>query len=640
MRIHSVRLENFRAIKNCEMPMDPHTVIIGSNNAGKSTFLKALDLFFDSAPKVARDDFHQHQVKSPISISVMFGELTPEERDLFSSNLIKDKLQITRELIFENPKESGTFFVHALANPDFTEVRNDQSKTSKKAKYNALREQERYRSLPTVSSADDIDGHFEAWERDNESELKLIKLATFRGFKNVAVGQLKKKTEFVLVPAVRDAAQDAGAAKGAPAKQLVDTIARQTIENREDYKAFISNANAEIRRLTDPNQVEALGEISQALSDSLKRFYTDAELIASWEPLEQIPISLPSSKIDVKNAGHTSPVEFVGHGLQRAIIITILDFLSRQKSGSASGEFEEAQSDLIIGIEEPEIYQHPTKQRHIARVLASLAEAYNKETGIRLQIISVTHSPLFVNLPRFSEVRIMRRHQQSPELVLSQLTLSECSKDFADLKGATSPLRDDAFAAKLHIFDADISEGFFATKVVLVEGVSDRAILEAAYKQRRRSPIEEGIAIISCEGKKKLHLPAYIFHRLGIPTFVLLDNDQTKYVKKTQKEIDSEIQYNRLIQKICGVSDSEITDWPCVCEARFSAWDGNLEEYLKGCAAEKYESARAKVMRYFDVSGDDCVKSPTVASALLTHLLADKVLFTKLDQVIDGIDAL
>lgn len=639
MRIHSLRVENFRAISLADIQFEAHTVVIGSNNAGKSTFLKALELFFDSAPKVSIDDFHQHKSDDPISVSVTFGDLTPEERDLFSNNLVDGQLHITRELIFGNPKESGTFFVHALANPDFTEVRNDSAKASKRQKYNSLRELEKYRSLPTVTNADDIDELLESWERDHASELTLTKLATFRGFKNVAIGQLKKKTDFVLVPAVRDASQDAGASKSAPAKQLVDTIARQTIENKEDYKAFIASANSEIRRLTDPTQVTALSEISQTLSESLRRFYSDAELVASWEPLAEIPIPFPSSKIDVKNAGHTSPVEFVGHGLQRAIIITILDFLARQKSGSASGEFDEAQSDLIIGIEEPEIYQHPTKQRHIARVLTSLSETFNKQTGIRLQVICVTHSPLFVNLPRFNEVRILRRSlvEEQSELVLSHLTLGECSKALASFVGSQAPLSDESFAAKLHIFDADMSEGFFANKVVLVEGVSDRAILEAAYLQKGRSPVEEGIAIICCEGKKKLDKPAYIFHRLQIPTFVLMDNDKSSI--KTDQEA-SEIRYNRLIQMICDVPVEEITDWPTTCTRRFSAWDGNLESYLKDQASEKYNNARNQVMSYYDVTGEDCVKSPMVASSLLTHLLNDGVFFPEIDQVIAAIDSL
>lgn len=32
-----------------------------------------------------------------------------------------------------------------------------------------------------------------------------------------------------------------------------------------------------------------------------------------------------------------------------------------------------AEPDLILAIEEPELYQHPTKQRHFARVLDALS---------------------------------------------------------------------------------------------------------------------------------------------------------------------------------------------------------------------------------------------------------------------------
>lgn len=637
MRIHSVRLENFRAIKNCEMPMDPHTVIIGSNNGGKSTFLKGLELFFDNAPKVTVDDFHGRNTQEAISISVVFGDLTPEEQERFATNLMDGKLQITRELLYGSPRESGQFFVHRLANPDFNECRNEQAKTPKRDLYKALRENPKYVSLPAVSSADDINQKLEEWEAQNPSCLELMKLSTFRGAKNVAIGELKKKTDFVFVPAVREAANELGNQKNSPAKQLIDNLARQTIENDSDYQKFILDANKKIKNLTDPTQVGALGEISIELSRSLQQFYQDAELVATWDPLDQIPISFPSSKIDVKSAGHPSPVEFVGHGLQRAVIITILDFLARRKA-SDNGEFSEPQSDLIIGFEEPDIYQHPTKQRHFAKVLQKLAEGFNNRTGIRLQIISVTHSPLFVSLPRFGEVRILKRHPERPsETTLSQVTLKECSEALAAYAGAVSPWRVDTIAAKLHIFSSELCEGFFANKVVLVEGASDRAFLEAAYMQKERSPIEEGISILSCEGKTNIVTPAFIFDRLKIPTYVVIDNDSNH---KGTKDEEKSVRFNRMLQKICGIDDRNIVDWPVCCEARFASWDQDMEHYLKLKSQGKYDEAVRKAKKYYELTDKSSIKLPAIASTVLTHLFAEKVLFPELDDLINAIDKL
>ena len=47
MKIQSVRIKNFRALKDVTIPFDSVTTFIGPNGAGKSTVLRALDWFFN-----------------------------------------------------------------------------------------------------------------------------------------------------------------------------------------------------------------------------------------------------------------------------------------------------------------------------------------------------------------------------------------------------------------------------------------------------------------------------------------------------------------------------------------------------------------------------------------------------------------
>ncbi|HAT2412214.1 TPA: ATP-binding protein, partial [Citrobacter freundii] len=50
MKIQSVRIKNFRALKDVTIPFDSVTTFIGPNGAGKSTVLRALDWFFNGKP--------------------------------------------------------------------------------------------------------------------------------------------------------------------------------------------------------------------------------------------------------------------------------------------------------------------------------------------------------------------------------------------------------------------------------------------------------------------------------------------------------------------------------------------------------------------------------------------------------------
>ena len=285
MRIRRVEIENFRALRNANLTFTDTTALIGENNSGKSTFLIALDLFFSNSPDVTKNDFSDGEVEDPINITVHFGDLTPYDRKEFESNLIDGALIITRQIRLAGSSESGKYFVSARVNPDFSECRNEQGKTKKRELYAALRK--KYgepEDLPPAKNADEIDGFLEAWEDAHPETLKLEKVAGFKGWKNVAVGKLKEKTDYIFIRAVQDATKDIQESKSSPVKTLINTIAKQTIENNRDYQAFMQEANKKIFEYTNPENVPALAEISSELTGILKNYYKDSEIIANWTP--------------------------------------------------------------------------------------------------------------------------------------------------------------------------------------------------------------------------------------------------------------------------------------------------------------------------------------------------------------------
>jgi len=59
MKIHSLKIEGFRRIENSEIYFGDATYLIGENNVGKSTVLKALELVLQPAQSVSSTDFQQ-----------------------------------------------------------------------------------------------------------------------------------------------------------------------------------------------------------------------------------------------------------------------------------------------------------------------------------------------------------------------------------------------------------------------------------------------------------------------------------------------------------------------------------------------------------------------------------------------------
>ena len=76
MKISSIKLKNFRSYKDeVEIKFNDFTALIGKNDAGKSTVLEALDIFFNDA-KIDKDDINiENGENTEIIISVCFTDL-------------------------------------------------------------------------------------------------------------------------------------------------------------------------------------------------------------------------------------------------------------------------------------------------------------------------------------------------------------------------------------------------------------------------------------------------------------------------------------------------------------------------------------------------------------------------------------
>lgn len=75
MSIRTLRIEHFRSISKLEITLGHINALVGRNNAGKSNIMRALSIIlgetWPSRPFTEKD-FHRHDTKVPISITVMF----------------------------------------------------------------------------------------------------------------------------------------------------------------------------------------------------------------------------------------------------------------------------------------------------------------------------------------------------------------------------------------------------------------------------------------------------------------------------------------------------------------------------------------------------------------------------------------
>lgn len=539
MRLSHIRVSNFRSLRQLSVDVGAHTALIGGNGAGKSSILKALEKFYSTTRMLDADDYYGRDQTVPVEIELTFDQLGPSAAEHFESRVRDGRLVVTR--VFDNGPSSGRYFGSVPQNPDFGEIRAQTTATPKRDAYRDLREQNpAYAGLPVAASAAAVDAALLEWEAAHQDQLVLCRDdGQFFGFQNASRGALQRFTTFVFVPAVREAGVDAADGKTSAIGRLVELIVRGAILQRADIQAFKEEMTQRYQELVAPENMPELGELANVLTTDIKDLYQDAAVGLAWRAVEDFPVPLPLADVSLSDDGFGGPVDRQGHGLQRAFVITLLQHLAKTstvaqpptETGTEGGLSAPPDApNLILAIEEPELYQHPTKQRHFADVLRRLSEGALPGQDGATQVIFASHSPMFVSMSRPDEIRLVRRTNceegEFKQCEMRALNLETVAERLGSAWGKPPGTYTRAtLLPRLHILGVELAEGFFANGVVLVEGRSDKAALAAVARLLGVSFEAAGIAILSAEGKDNIDRPLLIFRELGIPAFVVWDCD-------------------------------------------------------------------------------------------------------------------
>jgi hypothetical protein len=531
---------------------------VGANGSGKSTFLRALDLFYTPHAKYSEEDFYNRDTSEPIVITVTFTDLTEQEKQLFASHVNGGTMTVEKELAWPPGRGSQKYFGLTLRCPDFQQVRTADRVPDKRAAYQTLVNSGRFPELPSLpgnASAERIEQALQEWENAHPETLQWVRdEGQFFGFKEIGQAHLERYTRFLYVPAVRDASEDATEGKGSVISELMDLVVRSTLAQRDDVRKLREDTQKRYEEIMNPSQLTELQTLAGRMTETLNTFAPNAKIQLNWLPGEAIEIPMPKADVKVVEDGYPSAVERTGHGVQRAFILTALQHLAlAQATETRENEaIQQHPSDapmssvppegnastptlpnLILGIEEPELYQHPSRQRHLARVLLQLATGGIKGVAQSAQIIYTTHSPLLVDLQRFHQIRLLRKEKvedgKPKQTKVFQATIEQVTRVIEKADGVKENYSTGGVKARLQaLMTPWTNEGFFANIVVLVEGEDDRAAILGMAKAMGYEFESMDIAVIPCMGKKNLHKAAAIFMALKIPTYVVWDSDEEK----------------------------------------------------------------------------------------------------------------
>jgi predicted ATP-dependent endonuclease of OLD family len=317
-------------------------------------------------------------------------------------------------------------------------------------------------------------------------------------------------------------------------------------------------------------------------------------------------------------------VDRTGHGLQRAFLLTLLQHLTmaqattkdtegtqdvKPKEGAIAGL-----PNLVLAIEEPELYQHPNRQRHLAFILMRLASGAVPGVAKRTQVIYATHSPFFVGIDRVDQIRLLRKvpgDKMAPKITrIISTSMEHAAEILWKANGATGPkYTPETLRARLQaVMTPWMSEGFFADTVVLVEGEDDRAAILGAASRRGVNLDSVGISGLPCGGKTNMDRPAVIFGELGIRVYLVWDSDRGDPKAKAEDN-----------QRLLRLMGAFVEDWPSGVYERFACFEVNLEETLKAELGEaNYEAWLSQAETEFAIPKRKHVtKNPAAVAGIL-----------------------
>jgi len=656
---------------NCEKL----TALVGANGSGKSSFLYAIGLFYSTSPKLEKEDYYREDVSKEIIIAITFKDLD-NGKEIFCNYIQGEKLKVERIFNYNNGKITAKYYGFGLRNPEFKGIRNllAEKGQSKKAKevYESLLSESKYKSLPSWTTIKNAHIELKKWEEENSHNCTIEQDdGQFFGFNEVAEGYLGRHTKFLFIPAVKDASEEAAENRGSIITSLMDLVVRSVLAKKEAVKAFNDKTQKEYREIMDPSKLPEIRTLETQMSNTLETFVPGAKVSLDWVDLEQIVIPMPKVIVKLIEDGYKTDVARTGHGLQRAFILTMLQHLALaqtkvsilENKEDAEQSAEEMQDtgkkeenslpNLVLAIEEPELFQHPNRQRHIAGILMQLARGNIPGVANKTQIIYCTHSPLFVGIDRIEQIRLLRKIDNgkdkedtaNPKITkIFSTSLNEIAGSIWEAEGkpGTEYTGQTLLPRIQTIMTPWMNEGFFADVAILVEGEDDRAAILGIAIAKGLELEGNGFSVIPCAGKTNINRPYLIFHKLGIPVYIIWDGDydgkgETRGIcEKCGKHLDSKqdpMENHRLL----ALMNKKEEDWPEHIEENFACFKTNLETTLRTeIGIEAFEKYLHDYQLKFGITKrKHAIKNPNIISEIIKNAKEDGHNITSLDSIID-----
>ncbi|MBA7676664.1 hypothetical protein ES703_84908 [subsurface metagenome] len=535
MKIRKLTIYNWRSIHELYLSAEDLMIFIVQNNHGKSNILSAILFFFG---EISLDVLDFHRDREDLFVEVLFGELDDGDRTTFkkyvtTKNNILVRKEATKDCVFtyrgyvEVPEEDW------LREENISNyIKREDAKTLPLAEL-----------LPDSGriTKDVFRQAQEKYIKQNREVLKFsydLEAGPFLGVKNVAKGIFG---DVYFVPSVKKAEDDLSTKGRSIFNALYERVINKMSEANQEFRGAKEKIALLMRVLNRTNE-DGTENIARPIELSSLEESINIE-IENWNATIDVDIIPPDindifkvGTKDWENDGIRTDVGRKGQGLQRALIFALVRSLAklmRQEREEADGAESAAQGfssrqasrSWYFILEEPELYLHPQAQRELFDSLVKLSSGES-------QVLLCTHSSSFINLKWYHSICVVRKNS-----IEEGTTVLQCTEELFPKR------KDKDLFNMTYWINPDRGELFFAKKVVLVEGPTDKTVLPQLAT--KLGIFRHEYTIVDCGSKDAIPNYLRLLNRFKIPYVVVYDKDH-----QTGKLPDAILSADKSSQKI------------------------------------------------------------------------------------------
>ncbi|MDO8742761.1 MAG: AAA family ATPase [bacterium] len=531
MRLRKFKIVNFKGITDSCFDWEDLVAFIGENNAGKSSALQALKWFLLGSQLKDEKFFRDHITDGENAMELIgtFEDLTEDEQQ---SLAVRGRMHGDSWIIKKRFWADG-----APGEKEWQE------------KYFSYSSQERFRDWPTPDNSwsafpenyqpiiEQIPDRGTRPNQQSREALKelvraqrrdLIEAAEPAWLENPGGGGNWKSNanslfpRLIFIEAVHDASVEAVSREASAYGKILGLIVEKRMMQRPEVLELKARLDAVLRLFSpDPTngngQAEEIRDLENRINTRLNEVVGGIVSIETSE-VDIRPILLPSTELMLRDKVDSvkTPVMHQGHGLQRMLIMTLLQILAEVQAEPTAENATIVPRTVILAIEEPELYMHPQMERKMRDALYRLAS----QDGI--QVICTTHSPVFLDMGQ--------KHKAIVRVVKDDTRSIRFLQVKADLfTGVTA--NDDRNRLRLVTsFHPTINEVFFARRVALLEEQSAIAAFQKGSELiglfQRHPHLRRDVTLIDADGKGNIPLFQQVLGHFSIPYTVIYDEDQ------------------------------------------------------------------------------------------------------------------